>query len=161
MPTLCRAFPSVNEAHAAVDRLLAAGQPGEEIRILTGMAAVDHRDDAIGSFGGETGAAEPVGTFAGGQRAARDDAGAFAAGDHRRGSFADLDRDTVASYAGGVRHVRVASHRDLRSMLVDAGLDEPTADADIEALHNGRVVVLVRTAGLTGTTAATALEVSP
>ena len=43
-------------------------------------------------------------------------------------------------------------------MLVDAGLDEPTADADVEALHEGRVVVLVRADG-TGEAAIAALEV--
>ena len=29
-------------------------------------------------------------------------------------------------------------------MLVDAGLDAETAEADVQALHDGRVVVLVR-----------------
>jgi hypothetical protein len=32
-------------------------------------------------------------------------------------------------------------------MLVDAGLDAETARADVQALHDGRVVVLVRTDG--------------
>jgi hypothetical protein len=31
-------------------------------------------------------------------------------------------------------------------MLVDAGLDEATAEADVGALHNGRVLVLVQSA---------------
>ena len=44
-------------------------------------------------------------------------------------------------------HVRVASHRDLHGLLVDAGLDAETARADVRALHDGRVVVLVRTQG--------------
>jgi hypothetical protein len=39
----------------------------------------------------------------------------------------------------------VASHRDLHGLLVDAGLDAQTAHADVRALHDGRVVVLIRT----------------
>jgi hypothetical protein len=159
MPTLCRAFPTVDEARSAVERLLAAGHPGEEIRLLTGTPARDVRDAPVGSFAGAAGAAETVGTFAGGERSRRAARGAFAGGgDMRRGSFADLDREMVEDYEGGVRHVRVAGHRDLRRMLVDAGLDEPTADADVEALHEGRVVVLVRADG-TGEAAIAALEV--
>jgi hypothetical protein len=160
MPTLCRAFSTMEEARSAVDRLLAAGQPGEEIRVLSGAPERDHRDDDAGSFGGRNGAQEPVGTFAGAERSPRAGMGSFAgdAADRRVGGFGDLDRDTVASYRGGVRHVRVASHRDLRGLLVDAGLDTATADADVEALHHGRTVVLVRTAGLSGERAATALE---
>ncbi len=40
---------------------------------------------------------------------------------------------------------------------MDAGLDEPTADADVAALHEGRVVVLVQTEG-TSEAAVAALE---
>jgi hypothetical protein len=43
-------------------------------------------------------------------------------------------------------------------MLVEAGLDEAAADADVAALHQGRVLVLVRTSGLTPDGAAEALD---
>jgi hypothetical protein len=158
MPTLCRAFSTVEEARDAVDRLLAAGQPGEEIRVLSGAPERDHRFDAGGSFGGDAAASEPVGTFAGTETATSDAMGAFAGDGGRRGGFADLDRDVIEDYRSGARHVRVAGHHDLRRLLMEAGLDEPTADADVEALHHGRVVVLVRAAGLTGEAAAMALD---
>ena len=67
---------------------------------------------------------------------------AGAAGEQRRGGFGDLDRETVTGYRDGVPHVRVAGHAHLRRMLMEAGLDEPAAAADVEALHHGRVLVL-------------------
>jgi hypothetical protein len=42
--------------------------------------------------------------------------------------------------------VRIASHHNLKKMLIDAGLDEATATSDVEALHDGRILVLVRSA---------------
>ena len=148
MPTLCRAYSTVEEARAAVDRLRAAGRD-DEIRVLSGAAPHDHAADPVGRFAGGTTSEAPVGTFAGGERATADPRGSFA-GDatlRRRGGFGDLDRDVVATYDGDVPHVRVASHRDLHGLLVDAGLDAETARADVRALHDGRVVVLVRTQG--------------
>jgi hypothetical protein len=70
--------------------------------------------------------------------------GAFAgsAAEQRGGSFADADRDSVASYPNGLERVRVKEHRALHRMLVDAGLDAPTADRDVEALHMGRILLL-------------------
>ena len=146
MPTICRAFTTVDDARAAVQRLLAAGGAGEEIRILSSAPEHDHRDDAVGRFAGQARSEEPVGAFAGASRSTRDAMGAYAgpAADGRRGGFGDLDRDTITSYDGGVRHVRTASHRELRRMLVDAGLDDATARTDVQALHEGRVLVLVR-----------------
>jgi hypothetical protein len=40
--------------------------------------------------------------------------------------------------------VRIASHRDLKRMLVDAGLEPDVAAADVDALHHGRILVLTR-----------------
>lgn len=147
MSTLCRAYSTVDEAHAAVERLLVAGHPGDAVRLLTGSASHDHAVDPVGRFAGGAEAQAPVGTFAGQEHTTGDAKGSFA-GDpalRRRGGFGDLDRDTVATYDGGVRHVRVASHRDLHGMLVDAGLDATTAEADVRALHDGRVLVLLMT----------------
>jgi hypothetical protein len=74
--------------------------------------------------------------------------GTFAgdAEEHRRGGFRDVDRETVTTYPGGVKRVRIASHHNLKQMLVDAGLDEATAASDVEALHHGRILVLVQSA---------------
>jgi hypothetical protein len=140
MPTLCRIYSSDADARAAVDDLLAAGHTGADIRVL--MGSHDHGDDREGAFAGDGGEA---GAFAGEAGAP----GSFAgAAPPRRGGFADIDRETVTSYQDGVPHVRIASHRNLKQMLVDAGLDPAAAETDVAALHAGRVLVLVRDAAL-------------
>jgi hypothetical protein len=143
MTTLCRAYPNESDARAAVARLLAAGQPGDDVRVLMGATEHDARDEAHGAFAGMPG--EAVGTFAGAAAGRGDGMGAFAgdAAHMRAGAFADADRDTVTSYPGGVARMRVGGHRALERMLVNAGLDEAAAAADVRALHAGRILVLV------------------
>jgi hypothetical protein len=41
-----------------------------------------------------------------------------------------------------VKRTRIASHRRLVKLLVDAGLDQAIAKANVAALHAGRVLVL-------------------
>ena len=145
MSVLCRIYSTDVEARAAVDRLLAAGLSGSDVRVLMGTAAHDHRDDPVGGFAG-SGADVAVGSFADAEVTSRDAMGSFAGGREQqpRGGFGDIDRETVTTYQGGVPHVRVASHRNLKKLLVDAGLDPAAADSDVEALHLGRTLVLVR-----------------
>ena len=147
MATLCRAYTSESDAHAAVERLLSAGVAGADVRVLMGDAVHDARDAPVGGYAGTTTAdGETVGAYAGAAHSGRDAMGTFAgdADAQRRGGFSDVDRETVTTYAGDVTRVRIASHHDLGKMLVDAGLDEATAKADVEALHDGRVLVLVQ-----------------
>lgn len=161
MPTLCRAYVTHDHAQAAVDRLLAAGIAVSEIRVLTGEPEQDQRNEPIGQFAhGEAAGTKPVGSFAGTPGASSDTMGAFAGAreQQRRGSFGDLDRDTVTTYADGVPRVIVASHRNLTRLLVDAGLDQPTAEADVKALHHGRILVLVQTSSSTSEDATGALD---
>jgi Mn-dependent DtxR family transcriptional regulator len=73
-----------------------------------------------------------MGTFAG------------AAAQIRSGGFGDIDRETVTTHENGIERVRVASHRNLERLLVDAGLTPEVAAADVDALHHGRVLVLSR-----------------
>jgi hypothetical protein len=143
MATTCRAFQTEDEARAEVDRLLASGMPGEQIRVLMGEATHDQREVAVGSFAGEAGA---VGSFADQPHGAHDGMGTFAgdASDMRTGGFGDIDSETVTTYGNGVRRVRIASHRDLERMLVDAGLEPEVAEKDVDALHHGRTLVLTR-----------------
>jgi hypothetical protein len=47
------------------------------------------------------------------------------------------------SYPGGVEHARVAGHHKIKKLLTDAGLDDAAAERDLDALHAGRVLVLV------------------
>jgi len=145
MATTCSSYESEAAARAAVDGLLAADVAGSEIRVVMGSSHGDAREAPVGGFAGA--GDERVGAFAGEGGRVSDAMGRFAAGDDaRRGSFADLDRETVTTYHDGVRRVMVASHRDLRRMLIAAGLDEASAEADVAALHAGRVLVLVRSA---------------
>jgi hypothetical protein len=143
MTTYCSSYEHHAVAEQAVDRLLAAGVDGDDIRILTG--APDHDGDPAGSFAGATAAGAPLGTFAG--DAADHDMGGFAgrpASPHR-GSFATIDRETITTVGDGrTRRVEGIGHRDLIGLLVDAGLDEEAAKRDVEALHAGRALVLVR-----------------
>jgi len=157
MATLCRAYMTEDDAHAAVDRVLAVGVADADIRILMGEVRRDARDAPAGSYAGaDAPAAEPVGAYAGAPRSRREAMGAFAgdANRQRRGGFADADRETVTMYRDGVQRVRVASHRGLKAMLLGAGLDEATADADVAALHEGRILVLVTSAMAAGDLAA-------
>jgi hypothetical protein len=156
MATLCRAYGTEDEARAAVDRLLAAGATDAEIRVIMGTPGHDHRDEPVGRFAGM---GERVGAFAGAGGSSHDAMGSFAGdGDQRRGGFGDLDRETVTTYRDGVRRVQVASHRKLERMLVEAGLEADVAAADVDALHAGRVLVLVRASSIDAGDAMGALD---
>jgi hypothetical protein len=149
MATLCRAYMTEQDAHAAVDRLLTGGVSGAEVRVLMGEAVHDSRDAPVGAFAGtSTAARETVGSYAGLEHSGREAMGSFTgdAADQRRGGFRDVDRETVTTHRGGVKRVRVASHHSLEQMLLDAGLDAGTARSDVEALHRGRILVLVESA---------------
>jgi Kef-type K+ transport system membrane component KefB len=140
MKTQCSAYSTDAEAHEAVERLLADGMPGTRISILSGRETHDHRDERVGAYAGDAG---PVGSFAG----VAGDMGSFAGpGERRQGGYGDIDRDEVVTYENGVRRVHVASHRELEKRLSEAGLDDDAVAADVAALHDGRVLVLV-TAG--------------
>ena len=144
MAALCRSYASHAEARGAVDAVLGAGISGDEVRVLTGQPEMDTREEPMGEFGGQTPPDAPVGEFAGGSHPEGHERGHFAGGEQRGGSFADADREEVITYPGGVEHTRVAGHRKIKKLLTDAGLDEATAERDLDALHAGRVLVLVQ-----------------
>jgi hypothetical protein len=143
MQSQCSGYTNTADARAEVERVLAAGVSADRISVLVGHMPADHRHERAGAFAGEAGA---VGTFAGGPGSTGDAMGSFAsgAGDDRRGGFEDADRDEVVTYAGGVRRVHVASHRELERRLTQAGLDADAVAAEVAALHDGRALVLVR-----------------
>jgi hypothetical protein len=141
---LCRSYTSHAEALDAVNAVLGAGIPGEGVRVLTGEPQRDTREEQVGEFGGPTAPDAPVGEFAGGSHPQAHERGHFAGGEQRGGSFADADREQVVTYPGGVEHARVAGRRKIKKLLTDAGLDEATAERDVNALHAGRVLVLVK-----------------
>ena len=160
MNALCNAYSNAADADRAVQALLDAGVPGEDVRLLMGAELHDARREAAGGFAGAVAAESHVGAFAGegGDRAAA--MGSFG-GDSATGGegvFANADRDVVVTHSDGAEQARVAGHRKLKELLVDAGLDEPTAETDVRALHDGRVLVLVALGAVTEDRAREVLE---
>jgi hypothetical protein len=145
MATLSRAYTSTHEAEHAIEQLL-SDVPAVRIALIMGHAVQDARDAPIGTFAGTTTPdAQTVGSYANIAHSGRDAMGTFA-GDpdnQRRGSFGDSDRDTVTTYMAGVKRTRIASHRTLKKILIAAGLEQAIATANVDALHAGRVLVLV------------------
>lgn len=143
MTTYCSSYEDHVAAEDAVERLLAAGVAGDDVRIL--MGAPDHDGDPVGGFAGSVPSDASLGTFAGrtGDRGVGGFAGAPAS--PHRGSFSTIDRETLTTFDGGhIRRVHDIGHRHLIGLLVDAGLDGDAAERDVHALHNGRALVLVR-----------------
>jgi hypothetical protein len=141
---LCRSYASHGEALEAVQAVLGAGIPGEEVLVLMGERARDAHEEQVGEFAGPTEPGAPVGEFAGGAVPQGSSTGSFAGrGEERGGSFADTDRELLSSYPDGVERMQVAGHRRITRLLRDAGLDEATAKRDVDALHRGLVLVLV------------------
>jgi hypothetical protein len=145
MNALCKAYDNTAGAEEAVQALLAAGVPGDDVRLLMGAEIHDARREPGGGFAGSVASDDPVGAFAGDGHGAR---GSFAGRGGRaavgvEGVFGNADRDVVVTYSDGREHSRVAGHRKLKRLLIDAGLDEDAAESDVRALHDGRVLVLV------------------
>jgi hypothetical protein len=160
MRALCRAYGNIADAERAVEALLAAGVLGDDVRLLMGAEMHDARQGPQGGFAGEIVSDDRVGAFAG--EGHRRDAphGNFAVGDASEGEgvFGNADRDVVLTFSDGREHSRVAGHHSLKRLLVDAGLDDRAADADVRALHDGRVLVLVTTKSVSAARAAELID---
>ncbi|HWT25173.1 MAG TPA: cation:proton antiporter [Solirubrobacteraceae bacterium] len=145
MQTTCSSYATDAEAAVAVRQMLADGMAGTRISVISGRMAQDHRVERVGAYAGE---AVTVGGYAGMTGSTADAMGGFGrgTGEERRGSFGDIDRDEIATYENGVRRVHVASHRELAKRLAEAGLDADAVAADVAAVHDGRVLVLVTAA---------------
>lgn len=143
MAALCRSYDSHGEAVKAVQAMLGAGVPGDDVLVLTGRALRDAHQEPVGEFGGTTQPGAPVGEFAGDPVPQGSPTGAFAGGAKRGGSFADTDADVVASYPDGVEQMHSIGHRRVTRLLTGAGLDEASAKRDVDALQRGLVLVLV------------------
>jgi hypothetical protein len=146
MNALCRAYDNIADAERAARALLAGGVPGADVRLLAGAEMHDARREAGGGFAGPVASHERVGAFAGEGHSRATPHGGFAGeGDSGpEGVFGNTDRDVVVTYSDGREHSRVAGHRGLKRLLVDAGLDDDAAESDVRALHDGRVLLLVR-----------------
>jgi hypothetical protein len=150
MNALCKAYSNTADADRAVQALLDGGVPGEDVRLLMGAELHDARREAAGGFAGAVSADATVGAFAGeSERSAAMGSFAGDAAAGGEGVFANADRDVVVSHSDGEEQVRVAGHHKLKRLLVDAGLDDATAETDVRALHDGRVLVLVTLGAVT------------
>ena len=75
--------------------------------------------------------------------------GSYAASDAAaEGSFANAELDVVVTQHEGEERARVTGRRELKKLLMEAGLDDAAAEADVDALHAGRVLVLVHIAAI-------------
>jgi hypothetical protein len=148
MTALCKAYPTHEAASSAVAALRAAGVDGDRIRVLMGERLHDIGQERVGEFAGSAGPDAPVGSFAGPAHERRTPTGDFAGtgGSERIGSFADADRDTITGYADDVGRIGITGDHDVKAILVDAGLDVAAAERDMQALHEGWALVLVRDA---------------
>ncbi len=140
-----RAYDSTAAADDAVETLVAAGVPGDGVRLMMGAELHDARAESAGGFARAAAPAAEVGSFAGAGNDRSTHAGRFggATAAATEGVFANADRDIVVTGFGGREQARVAGHHKLKELLVQAGLDDATAERDVEALHEGRVLVLV------------------
>lgn len=143
MAALCRSYATHGEALEAVHAVLGAGVSGEDVLVLMGEQRHDAHQEQVGEYASPTEPGAPVGEFAGPAQPQGTPTGAFAGGVHRAGSFADSDSELISSYPEGVERMHVAGHRRITRLLKDAGLDDATAKRDVEALHQGLVLVLV------------------
>jgi hypothetical protein len=144
MNAQCSTYDNIADAERAVAALLADGVGGDDVRLLMGAAIHDARREQRGGFAGAVAVRDRVGAYAGGGHRRDEPHGSFAGGGSGgEGSFGNADRDVVVTYTDGREHSRVTGHASLKRLLVGAGLDEGAADADLRALHRGRVLVLV------------------
>ena len=65
MTSLCKAYDNTTDAERAVADLLAAGVPGDDVRLLMGAEIHDARREARGRFSGSVAPEDQVGAFAG------------------------------------------------------------------------------------------------
>jgi hypothetical protein len=141
MATLCKTYPSFEAAHEAVEQLQAAGVPGRDVRLLSGGALHDIRQEPVGSFAGRVVPEARVGNYGGARRVRRQGRGAYA-GDpdrKRQGSFADTDRELIETGDG---RCLTADDHEVRSLLAAVAITGQAADDVVETLHRGRAVVL-------------------
>jgi hypothetical protein len=159
MTTLCKPYETRDAADRAVAALLDAGVPGEDVRVLMAARMHDARGEAAGGFAGEIASGAHVGAFGGAGAPRNGTRGSFAgSGERPEGVFGNADRDVVVTYADGAEQTRVAGHHLLEGLLMDAGLDAPTAQADVRSLHDGRVLVLVHAGAIEAGDARTLLD---
>jgi hypothetical protein len=110
----------------------------------------DARREARGRFSGSVAPEERVGAYGGEGPERGALRGSFAGPEAGggEGTFGNAERDVVVTQHDGEERTRVTGRRELKTLLMEAGLDDAAAEADIDALHAGRVLVLVHIASI-------------
>ena len=144
MTTLWSTYEDERRARRAVEGLLDAGVPPDDVRLLIGSRSHDVREEPVGEFGGVAEPEDPVGTFGNVQRLRRQGAGSFAGDPDRlpQRSFAEADRDVVVTYDRNHARSHIVGDHGLRQLLQEAALDDAAIDFIVAALHAGHAVVL-------------------
>lgn len=155
MAIIQHVYDSYSQAQRVMEALQAAGVQSEKVSLVMSEGAGGAQAVPTGSFvtgDGHDHGADPLGSFVAGaspdQGAAHP--GSFAdtdgvhAHDERVGSFASVDRDTVTSFVGGEQRATVSSHGNIVRMLLEAGLDQAAAEAQLSAIHEGKALLLVQ-----------------
>jgi hypothetical protein len=144
MTAQCSAYDDTAAAERAVNDLLASGVPEDRVQVIMGAELHDVRRESGGAFARSVDPDDEVADFAGGEHARSTPRSSFAGPDAvpGEGTFGNVDRDIVVTYHDGEERERVAGHHQLKRLLMDAGLDDATAEADVHAVHEGRVLVL-------------------
>ena len=138
MTALCKAYDNTADAERAVADLLAAGVPGDDVRLLMGAEIHDARREARGRFSGSVAPEDQVGAFAGDGPERSAVRGSYAASDAAaEGSFANAERDVVVTQHEGEERARVTGRRELKKLLTEAGLDDAAAESDVDASTPG------------------------
>jgi hypothetical protein len=160
MTTLCKTYSSEIVARRAVDALMTAGVPERDIRVLTGCRVHDVRRERVGAFAGSLRPDARVGTFAGVERLRRQAAGSFARDPdcRRKGSFADVDQDTIGTFDAGEAHSHVTGDPEVRRLLRSARVPADAIRRAVTDLHSGRAVVLAEVAEIAPSDTRTRLD---
>jgi hypothetical protein len=149
MATLCRSYPSEAAARRAIEALRQAGLPPQGAHLIIGGALHDLRREPVGEFAGRAAPDAPVGTFGNTTIRRWRPGGSFAGNPDRRreGSFADVDGHVLVRCGpDGREHHHVAGLRDLRALLVAAGVEPEVTDKALTDLCAGAALVLVQIA---------------
>jgi hypothetical protein len=155
MTIIQRQYETAEQAEHAIAALQMAGLPSSSLSLIMGMPERDAHNTRVGGFADGHGHdhdahAEPMGSFGGdGHDAHAEPMGSFGGGDQhagRVGGFADVDRDTVTSFSAGMHRVSASSHQQIVGMLMEAGMDQASAEGQLAAIHQGKALVLVQVA---------------
>jgi multidrug efflux pump subunit AcrA (membrane-fusion protein) len=157
MAVIHHLYATTDQAAQAVAALQQAGVQRTNLSLISAAPLNADLRGRLGTFVEGDGhdhdaRAERVGSFADGDghdHVTPDAPQGGFAGDTRHapmGSFADVDRDIVTSFVGGMHEANVSTHQQIGQMLSEAGVPAADIQAYIDSIHQGKAIVLVQVA---------------